>query len=73
MEDKMVFQKTIGENLKKYRKQKGYTQSELAEKAGMSMTFYANLERGAYMEALMLKIALNKGQDRVTINGEEID
>lgn len=47
MEDKMVFQKTIGENLKKYRKQKGYTQSELAEKAGMSMTFYANLERGA--------------------------
>ena len=47
MDDKTIFQKSIGENLKKYRKLKGYTQSELAEKAGMSVPFYANLERGA--------------------------
>lgn len=47
MDDKTIFQKSIGENLEKYRKLKGYTQSELAEKAGMSVPFYANLERGA--------------------------
>ena len=47
MDDKTIFQESIGENLKKYRKLKGYTQSELAEKAGMSVPFYANLERGA--------------------------
>lgn len=47
MDDKTIFQKSIGENLKACRKQKGYTQSELAEKAGMSTSFYANLERGA--------------------------
>lgn len=41
---------------------------------GLSTNF-ENEEFGSepYMEALMLKIALNKGQDRVTINGEEID
>lgn len=47
MDDKTIFQKSIGENLKKYRKLKGYTQSELAEKAGISVPFYANFERGA--------------------------
>lgn len=39
-------QRTIGNNLRKYRTQNGYTQEALAEKAGISTTFYANIERG---------------------------
>lgn len=34
----------IGANLKKYRMERGYTQEELAEKASISASFYANLE-----------------------------
>ena len=37
----------IGNNLKAYRVQNGLTQEALAEKAGISATFYANIERGA--------------------------
>lgn len=36
----------IGNNLKKYRLQNGFTQEALAEKVGISTTFYANIERG---------------------------
>lgn len=36
----------IGKNLLKYRTENNYTQEELAEKVGISTSFYANLERG---------------------------
>lgn len=36
----------IGNNFKKYRLQSGFTQESLAEKVGISTTFYANIERG---------------------------
>lgn len=36
----------IGNNLQQLRTEKGLTQEELAEKAGISTSFYANLERG---------------------------
>ena len=36
----------FGRNVKKYRKQFGYTQEEMAEKIDVSQTFFANLERG---------------------------
>lgn len=38
--------KTIGERLKKARLEKGMTQLQLAEKAGMGVNRYAVIERG---------------------------
>lgn len=36
----------VGSNLRKYRIEHNLTQEQLAEKAGISTPFYANLERG---------------------------
>ena len=36
----------IGQNLMRFRTERGYTQEKLAEIAGISTSFYANLERG---------------------------
>lgn len=36
----------LGDNLKRYREMNHLTQEQLAEKAGISHPFYANLERG---------------------------
>ena len=36
----------IGNNLKKYRKAQGLTRESVAEKVGISLTYYANLESG---------------------------
>lgn len=36
----------IGKNLLKYRTENNLTQEELAEKVGISTSFYANIERG---------------------------
>ncbi len=38
--------KTVGRNLRKYRRALGLTQETLAEKANISPSFYANIERG---------------------------
>ena len=38
--------KLVGENLRHYRLESGLTQEELAERAGISTSFCANLERG---------------------------
>ena len=35
----------LGKNLRKYREKAHLTQEQLAEKAGISLPFYANLER----------------------------
>lgn len=54
--DNEVLLYTICNNLKKYRMLCGLTQEALAEKAGISTTFYANIERGAKgMSILTLK------------------
>ena len=37
---------TIGRNLQRLRSQRGWTQEQLAEKAGISTSFCANIERG---------------------------
>jgi transcriptional regulator with XRE-family HTH domain len=37
---------TIGENLLRFRLERGYTQEQLSELVGISTSFYANLERG---------------------------
>ena len=44
--DKNERLKILGNNLRKFREQQGITQEKLAEKAGISTSFYANLERG---------------------------
>ena len=36
----------IGNNLRRYRLKQNITQEQLAEKVGISTSFYANLERG---------------------------
>lgn len=36
----------VGNNLQQIRAERGYTQEQLSEKAGISTSFYANLERG---------------------------
>lgn len=42
----MGSQQQIGKNLKKARIKAGYTQAQLAKKAGVSSNYYARLERG---------------------------
>ena len=39
-------QTIIGRNLRKYRISQGLTRDEIAEKVGISLTYYANLESG---------------------------
>lgn len=46
MKDKKALMLTIGNNLREYRLSMKMTQDEIAEKAGLSVPFYANLERG---------------------------
>lgn len=54
--DNEILLRTICSNLKNYRIRCGLTQEALAEKAGISTTFYANIERGAKgMSILTLK------------------
>lgn len=58
----------IGENLKKSRKKLGLTQVELAEKAEISVNYYARLERGEVTASLdtlktILKILKVKSKD----------
>jgi transcriptional regulator with XRE-family HTH domain len=36
----------LGKNIKYFRLQRGLSQSDLAEKAGVSITFISNIERG---------------------------
>jgi transcriptional regulator with XRE-family HTH domain len=37
---------TLGKNIKHFRLQRGLSQADLAEKAGVSITFVSNIERG---------------------------
>lgn len=43
----MVDRKAIGRRIKEYRKKSGLTQEALAEKIGLSTSYYAAIERGA--------------------------
>lgn len=57
----------VGRNLLKYRTEHHLTQEEVAEKAGISTSFYANLERGKKSMSIMvlrnLADALNVSTD----------
>ncbi|CAK7022040.1 helix-turn-helix domain-containing protein [Tissierella carlieri] len=59
---------TIGENIKKYRKEKGLTQKELAEKSNLSRSYLADLERDRYNPSLdSLKLIANSLEVDVSI------
>ena len=40
--------KVIGENVRRYRKEKGYTQERLAEEANIDRTAISKLEKGKF-------------------------
>lgn len=42
----MELQKKIGENLRKIREQKGFTQATVATAANINTNYYAKVERG---------------------------
>lgn len=44
--DKQTLMRTIGNNIRNHRKLRGLTQEQLAERAGISTSFCANIERG---------------------------
>ncbi|WP_407311758.1 helix-turn-helix domain-containing protein [Desulfosporosinus sp. SB140] len=50
----------VGESLKTYRKQKGFTQVELAKKAGISRSYLADVEAGRYNPSLDTLTAVAK-------------
>lgn len=59
--------KQLGERIEKLRKEKGLTQEELAEKAGLHRAYFWDIENGrnisiktAYMIARALGVSLSK-------------
>ncbi|MBO5016358.1 MAG: helix-turn-helix transcriptional regulator [Bacteroidaceae bacterium] len=50
---KQELQYIIGNNLRRCRKVQNFTREQLAEKVGISTTFYANLESGNKMMSLV--------------------
>lgn len=54
--EKNELQSIVGRNLQRCRANTGLTQEQIAEQAGISTSFYANLERGnRCMSALVLR------------------
>lgn len=51
--------KTVGKNLKKYRAKAHLTQEQVAEKAGISVPFYANIESGNRLMGIETLITLS--------------
>lgn len=43
---------TVASNLSKIRKERRYTQKEVANRAGLNMNYYAKVERGESMVSL---------------------
>lgn len=66
---KQELQKTIGRNLYRIRTQQGITREALAEKVGISATFYANLECGNKM---MSMVTLRKLADVLYVSTDSI-
>ena len=63
--DGQVIKDTLGNNIKSLRARRGLSQADFAEKAGISITFLSNIERGIkYPQPNMLsKIANALGVD----------
>ena len=65
--------KTVGEKIKFYRKERGLTQKELAEKTKMSRSHIASIEGGAYTPSLttLSEIANVLGVDSAILLSDE--
>ena len=57
------FYKNLGLNIKKYRKQQGYTQQEFADKLGMSLNFIGKIEVAFSKPSLDTVILIAKNLD----------
>lgn len=66
---KQELQKIIGRNLYRIRIQQNMTREELAEKVGISATFYANLECGNKMMSL---VTLRKLADVLCVSSDSL-
>ena len=66
---KIELQKTIAINLYKSRTKRGLTRDQVAEKAGISTTFYANLESGKKMMSL---VTLRKLADVLSVSTDAL-
>ena len=60
---------TFGKHLRKLREERGLTQEELADKAGMHFTYIGQIERGLRNPSL---INLQKIAKALNINGGEL-
>lgn len=58
--------KTFGKNLLKYRKQRGYTREELAEKSNLSANYIYGLENGNYLPGFLALIDICNALDITT-------
>lgn len=67
--EKQALQKMIGQNLYHARTQQNLTQDQLAEKAGISTTFLANLECGNKM---MSTVTLRKLADILCVSTDSL-
>lgn len=54
---------SIGENIKRIRKEKGLTQKELADKCNLSRSYLADVERNRYNPSLDTLIVIAKNLD----------
>ena len=52
--------KVIGENVRRYRKEKGYTQERLAEEANIDRTAISKLEKGKFLPTISFIIEISQ-------------
>lgn len=75
--DKSSLMRTIGNNIREYRKLRGLTQEQLAERVGISPSFCANIERGNKGVSLVviknISEVLEVSVDRLMSADEEYD
>lgn len=53
-----MYEKQIGKRIQEYRKIKGLTQDELAEKVGISKSYISSIERGLYSPHLDIMVKI---------------
>ncbi len=58
-ERRLEIAKNLGNNLRKLRKEKGFTREELAEKSNLSANYIYGLEKGLYLPGCIALIDLS--------------
>lgn len=60
MANSKELKKIVGVNIKKIREEKGFTQEDVAKKAGIFPNYYAKIERGMYTTSIKKVNAIAK-------------